>query len=109
MAVVSARVGSIADNRLGGWYAYRASKAALNQIMRTATIEARRRFKGCILTCVHPGTTDTALSKPFQANVPEGKLFSPTFVAERFMAIFNDLEVDDSGAFLAWDGQTIPW
>jgi len=108
-AVVSARVGSIEDNRLGGWYAYRSSKAALNQIMRTATIEARRRFKGCILTCVHPGTTDTSLSRPFQANVPDEKLFSPEFVAERFMAIFEGLEVEDSGAFLAWDGQPIPW
>jgi len=109
VAVVSARVGSIEDNHLGGWYAYRASKAGLNQIMRTATIEARRRFKGCILTCVHPGTTDTALSQPFQANVPEGKLFSADFVAERFMAIFEALETDDSGAFLAWDGKPIPW
>lgn len=109
MAVISARVGSIEDNRLGGWYAYRASKAALNQIMRTATIEARRRFKGCILTCVHPGTTDTALSRPFQSNVPEDQLFSPDFVARRFMAIFEGLDVDDSGAFLAWDGKPIPW
>lgn len=109
MAVISARVGSIEDNRLGGWYAYRASKSALNQIMRTATIEARRRFKGCILTCLHPGTTDTALSRPFQANVPEDKLFTAEFVAERFMAIFEGLEVADSGAFLAWDGKPIPW
>jgi NAD(P)-dependent dehydrogenase (short-subunit alcohol dehydrogenase family) len=109
MAVVSARVGSIEDNRLGGWYAYRASKAGLNQIMRTAKIEARRRFKGCILACVHPGTTDTALSRPFQANVPEDKLFPPAFVAERFMSIFEALEIEDSGAFLAWDGAPIPW
>jgi len=109
MAVISARVGSIEDNRLGGWYAYRASKAGLNQIMRTATIEARRRFKGCILTCVHPGTTDTGLSRPFQSNVPANKLFSPEFVAERFMAIFEGLKAEDSGAFLAWDGESIPW
>ena len=109
MAVISARVGSIEDNRLGGWYAYRASKSALNQIMRTATVEARRRFKGCILTCLHPGTTDTALSRPFQANVPAGKLFTSEFVAERFMTIFEGLGVEDSGAFLAWDGKPIPW
>lgn len=109
MAAVSARVGSIEDNRLGGWYSYRASKSALNQLMCTAAIEARRRFKKCILTCVHPGTTDTALSKPFQANVPADKLFDPEFVAKRFMAIFEDLEIEDSGCFLAWDGQKIPW
>ena len=109
MAAISARVGSIEDNRLGGWYAYRASKAALNQFMRTASIEARRRFKSCILTCLHPGTTDTALSKPFQANVPEGKLFSTSFVAERFLDIIEGLEVEDSGSFLAWDGEVIPW
>ncbi|MEN1727113.1 MAG: SDR family NAD(P)-dependent oxidoreductase [Pseudomonadota bacterium] len=109
VALVSARVGSIKDNRLGGWYAYRSSKAALNQLMRTASIEARRRFKQSILLCLHPGTTDTALSRPFQANVPEHKLFEPAFVAERFLAIVDELEIEDSGAFLAWDGATIPW
>ncbi len=109
MAVVSARVGSISDNRLGGWYAYRASKAAVNQLLRTAAIEARRRFKTCVLTCLHPGTTDTALSRPFQANVPEGKLFEPSFVAERFMTIVETLGAEDSGSFLAWDGKPIPW
>jgi NAD(P)-dependent dehydrogenase (short-subunit alcohol dehydrogenase family) len=109
MAAISARVGSIEDNRLGGWYAYRASKAALNQIMRTASIEARRRFKSCILTCLHPGTTDTALSEPFQANVPEGKLFSADFVAERFLDIIEGLGIEDTGSFLAWDGKPVPW
>jgi len=109
MAAISARVGSIEDNRLGGWYAYRASKAALNQIMRTTSIEARRRFKSCILACLHPGTTDTGLSKPFQANVPEGKLFSTGFVAERLLDIIDGLGIEDSGSFLAWDGKRIPW
>jgi NAD(P)-dependent dehydrogenase (short-subunit alcohol dehydrogenase family) len=109
MAAISARVGSIEDNRLGGWYAYRASKAALNQIMRTASIEARRRFKSCVLVCLHPGTTDTGLSKPFQANVPEGKLFSTSFVAEHLLDIIEGLNIEDSGSFLAWDGKAIPW
>ncbi|AKS41363.1 SDR family NAD(P)-dependent oxidoreductase [Wenzhouxiangella marina] len=108
-AVISARVGSIGDNRLGGWYAYRASKAALNQILRTASIEARRRFPNCILAALHPGTTDTGLSKPFQANVPDEKLFAPSFTAKRLLAVMEGLGIDDSGGFFAWDGQSIPW
>jgi NAD(P)-dependent dehydrogenase (short-subunit alcohol dehydrogenase family) len=108
-AVLSARVGSISDNRLGGWYAYRASKAALNQIVKTASIEARRRFPEAIIAALHPGTTDTALSDPFQSNVPEDKLFSPAFVAGRLLAVVDGLETSNSGGFFAWDGQTIPW
>ncbi|TVQ34288.1 MAG: SDR family NAD(P)-dependent oxidoreductase [Wenzhouxiangella sp.] len=108
-AALSARVGSISDNRLGGWYAYRASKAALNQLLRTASIEARRRFRNVILAALHPGTTDTGLSRPFQANVPEGKLFSTDFVAERLLAVIDQIQVDDSGEFFAWDGERIPW
>lgn len=108
-ATISARVGSIGDNRLGGWYSYRASKAALNQLIRTASIEARRRFENVILTALHPGTTDTALSAPFQANVPEGKLFSPQFTAQRLLEVIDGLSVEDSGSFFAWDGERIPW
>ena len=78
-AALSARVGSISDNRLGGWYAYRASKAALNMILKTLSIETQRRFKNQLIIGLHPGTVDTALSKPFQGNVPEGKLFTPAF------------------------------
>lgn len=109
MAVLSARVGSIGDNRLGGWYAYRASKAALNQFMKTASVEARRRFRNVILTALHPGTTDTGLSAPFQANVPEGKLFTPGFVAEHLLTVIDRLGEDDSGRFFAWDGEAIDW
>jgi NAD(P)-dependent dehydrogenase (short-subunit alcohol dehydrogenase family) len=109
LALVSARVGSIGDNRLGGWYAYRASKAALNQLMKTASIEARRRFGNIILTALHPGTTDTALSRPFQSNVPEDKLFTPAFAAERLLEVIDSLSESDSGCFRAWDGQDIPW
>lgn len=108
-ASLSARVGSIGDNRLGGWYAYRSSKAALNQLLRTASIEARRRFANVILAALHPGTTDTGLSAPFQANVPDDKLFSPEFVAERLLRVIDELDSDDSGGFFAWDGQSIPW
>ena len=109
LAALSARVGSIGDNRLGGWYAYRSSKAALNQILRTTSIEARRRFKNVIIAGLHPGTTDTELSRPFQANVSEDKLFSPGFVAERLLTVIDGLSTDDSGGFFAWDGQPIPW
>lgn len=108
-AVLSARVGSIGDNRLGGWYGYRASKAALNQFLRTAAVEARRRFPETILVALHPGTTDTALSAPFQARVAADKLFSPALAVERMLAVIEGLEASDSGGFLAWDGQTIPW
>lgn len=108
-AALSARVGSIGDNRLGGWYAYRASKSALNQLLKTASIEARRRFKNIIIAALHPGTTDTDLSRPFQANVPEDQLFRPDFVAERLLAVIDELQPDDSGGFFAWDGQPIPW
>ncbi len=109
LAALSARVGSIGDNRLGGWYAYRSSKAALNQILKTASIEARRRFKNVVLAALHPGTTDTNLSRPFQANVPDDKLFSTDFVAERLLSVIDQLELGDSGGFFAWDGQSIPW
>lgn len=108
-AALSARVGSIGDNRLGGWYAYRSSKAALNQMLHTASIEARRRFSNVIIAALHPGTTDTGLSRPFQANVPDGKLFSPDFVADRLLQVIDGLEGKDSGGFFAWDGQAIPW
>ncbi len=108
-AALSARVGSIGDNRLGGWYAYRSSKAALNQLLRTASIEARRRFANVIIAGLHPGTTDTGLSAPFQANVPSEKLFSPAFTAGRLLQVIDELGSDDSGGFFAWDGQSIPW
>lgn len=108
-AAISARVGSIGDNRIGGWYAYRASKAALNQLIKTASIEAKRRYPNLIVAALHPGTTDTDLSKPFQGNVPEDKLFSPEFVAERLVAVLQGLSLDDSGGFFAWDGEPIPF
>lgn len=108
-AAISARVGSIEDNRIGGWYAYRASKAALNQILKTASIEAKRRYPSLIIAALHPGTTDTDLSKPFQANVPPEKLFTAQFVAKRLAQVIEDLTPEDSGGFFAWDGQAIPY
>lgn len=109
MGFVSARVGSIADNRLGGWYAYRASKAALNQGIRTLAVEQARGRKGSICVALHPGTVDTALSKPFQANVPAKQLFTPAQSARYMLDVVGSLDAEDNGGFFAWDGQPIPW
>lgn len=108
-ASLSARVGSSADNHLGGWYTYRAAKAAQNQFTRTAAIEMRRRNQRSIVVGLHPGTTDTDLSRPFQRNVPAGKLFTPDFAASRLLAVIDGLTPDDSGGLFAWDGERIPY
>lgn len=109
VATMSARVGSVSDNHLGGWYAYRASKSALNMILKTASIEYARRAKNVKFIAFHPGTTDTALSKPFQATVPTDKLFTPEFVAERLAIIMDSAKLDGELAYLDWDGQSIAW
>ncbi|MCL7462719.1 SDR family NAD(P)-dependent oxidoreductase [Pseudomonas sp. NW5] len=108
-AALSARVGSIGDNRLGGWYSYRASKAALNQLLHTASIELRRLNPQACLLLLHPGTTDTELSRPFQANVPAERLFSPAFVAERLLTVIAARTPADSGSFRDWNDQPVPW
>ena len=108
-ASLSARVGSIQDNGLGGWYSYRSSKAAQNQLLKTLSIELRRRNPEAIVLALHPGTTDTALSQPFQSNVSQEKLFSPEFSSEKMLSILKTAKPADSGKFFAWDGQEIPW
>jgi NAD(P)-dependent dehydrogenase (short-subunit alcohol dehydrogenase family) len=109
VAALSARVGSIGDNRLGGWYSYRASKAALNQLLHTASIELTRlNPQSCVLS-LHPGTTDTELSKPFQANVPAEKLFTPSYSAECLLAQIEQHGPAQTGTFWGWDGLPIPW
>jgi len=108
-AALSARVGSISDNQMGGWHAYRASKAALNMLIRNFAIELKRRNAQAIAVGLHPGTTETDLSKPFQTNVPEGKLFSPDFVANRLLHVIDELQPEDSGRQYAWDGKAIPF
>lgn len=108
-SALSARVGSIEDNRLGGWYSYRASKAALNMLVRNLSIELARRHRGLICVALHPGTVDTGLSRPFQANVPDGKLFDATQAASHLIQVLDGLSDDDTGRFFAWDGQPIPW
>ena len=108
-ASLSARVGSIEDNRLGGWYAYRASKAAQNMYTRTLAIEWARSRRNVICVALHPGTTDTDLSRPFQGNVPEGKLFGVERTVAQLLAVIDRLQPADTGQFLAWDGERIPW
>ncbi|NVK23362.1 MAG: SDR family oxidoreductase [Gammaproteobacteria bacterium] len=105
----SARVGSISDNRLGGWYSYRASKAALNMLLKTAAVEIGRRNKQVKLISFHPGTTDTPLSKPFQANVPAGQLFTPQFVANQLLSILEHIQHDGQLSYIDWQGQKIDW
>ncbi|WP_281556881.1 SDR family NAD(P)-dependent oxidoreductase [Thalassomonas sp. RHCl1] len=106
-AALSARVGSISDNALGGWYAYRASKAALNMIIKNAAIETKRRNKAAIVVGLHPGTVDSHLSKPFQANVPEHRLFTPDFSAQKLVQVLTGLTSQSSGKCFAWDGREI--
>jgi NAD(P)-dependent dehydrogenase (short-subunit alcohol dehydrogenase family) len=108
-AVLSARVGSIEDNRLGGWASYRASKAALHQIVRTCAIELARSRKQAICVALHPGTVDTDLSKPFQRGVTAEKLFTPAYSGERLLAVIDGLTPAQSGAAFAWDGARIPF
>ena len=108
-AAISARVGSIGDNKLGGWTSYRASKAALNMVIKTLSIEHARTHPDGVVAALHPGTTDTALSKPFQRNVPEGKLFSPGFTAECLLRVLDELTSDDTGGFFAWNGDPIEY
>ena len=107
IAFLSARVGSISDNRLGGWYGYRASKAALNQFVRTLAIELARARPATICVALHPGTVDTALSAPFQRGVPAGQLFTPAISAAHLLRVIDGLSPQDSGALLDWAGETI--
>jgi len=108
-ATVSAKVGSIDDNRLGGWFSYRSSKAALNMSLKTLAIEWRRTLPNIAVVALHPGTTDTALSKPFQRNVPDGQLFTPEYSVRCMLSVLEKLKPADSGQFLAFDGERLPW
>ncbi|MEO1374615.1 MAG: SDR family NAD(P)-dependent oxidoreductase [Cyanobacteria bacterium J06635_10] len=108
-ACISAKIGSIGDNRLGGWYGYRASKAALNMFMRTTAIEYSRRCPKTIVVTLHPGTTDTNLSQPFQRNVPPEKLFPVERTVKQLLGVIANLKPEDSGEFFSWDGSRLPW
>ena len=106
-ASLSARVGSISDNRLGGWYSYRASKAALNQYMRTLSIELARYNDQAKIVTLHPGTVETDLSKPYRSQVAQGQLKSAAESADQLWAVLDRLSAGDSGGFFAYDGQPI--
>lgn len=108
-AVISARVGSIEDNQLGGWMSYRSSKAALNMALKTISIEWQRTLPNCCVSSLHPGTTDTALSKPFQKNVPAGKLFSGDKTAALLVQLIQQLKPEDTGKFWSYNGSELPW
>lgn len=107
-AALSARVGSISDNRIGGWYGYRSAKAALNQMLRTAAIEHARRWKDGLVIGLHPGTVDTGLSEPFQGNVAEGKLFTAEYATGKMLNVIDNVTAADSGKVLAYDGSEVP-
>jgi NAD(P)-dependent dehydrogenase (short-subunit alcohol dehydrogenase family) len=108
-AALSARVGSIGDNRLGGWHSYRASKAALNQIIRTLAHELARKNPTALAVCLHPGTVDSAMSRPFQRGVAPEKLFTPAISAAHLWRVLDTLTAADTGSFHDWAGKPIPW
>lgn len=106
-AALSARVGSISDNRLGGWYSYRASKAALNMLIRTLSVELARKKPHAFCVGLHPGTVDTSLSEPFRRGVPEGGLFSAEYSAGQMLGVLDKVGPKNSGRCFAFDGQEI--
>jgi NAD(P)-dependent dehydrogenase (short-subunit alcohol dehydrogenase family) len=108
-AALSARVGSISDNKLGGWHGYRASKAALNMLMRGIAIEEKRRNDRTIVVTLHPGTVDTALSRPFQGNVQAGRLFTPDRAALQLLDTIEELKAPDSGKLFDFEGKEVPF
>ncbi len=108
-ATISARVGSISDNHLGGWYSYRMSKAALNMGMKNLSIEWSRSLKDVCVVVMQPGTVDTQLSSPFQGNVADEKPFSPAYSAERLLEVLDSMSAAQSGSFVDWAGESIAW
>ena len=107
-AALSAKVGSISDNRLGGWYSYRASKAALNMIVKCASIEMQRRNKESIVVGLHPGTVDSALSKPFQSNIQPNSIFTPEHSVSQMINVLDNLTSLDTGKCFSYDAKKIP-
>ena len=107
--VLSAKVGSITDNHLGGWYSYRMSKAALNMLVKNISLEVGRLNPSACIVAVHPGTTDTPLSEPFQGNLPEGQLQTAEDTAQRLLKVRDALTPQLSGALLNWDASVLPF
>ena len=109
-AFLSAKVGSIGDNRLGGWYSYRASKAALNMLVKTASIELKRSHPQAVLAAVHPGTVDSKLSQPFAKKSTGAPIGRPAVIAaQEILNVLDSLRSDDSGSFVAYNGERLPW
>lgn len=109
LMAISAKVGSLADNRMGGWYAYRASKAALNMFVRNLAIELPRRSKRVCCVAVHPGTTRTALSAPFEQSLAQLEVHDARDTANNLVTIYQQLTEQDNGRFINWDGTDLPW
>uniref|UniRef100_A0A1A8QAB7 C-factor n=3 Tax=Nothobranchius TaxID=28779 RepID=A0A1A8QAB7_9TELE len=109
IANITAKVGSIGDNGLGGWYSYRMSKAALNMATRNLSIELGRSRPKVVCVSIHPGTVNTDLSRPYHKNVPKEKLFSPEHSVSCLMSIINSLNIDKTGKAYSWDGTELPW
>jgi len=109
LAAVSARVGSITDNRYGGWYAYRSSKAALNMLVRSLAIELPRRHKPLACVALHPGTTESALSRPFRQSLATLKVRTAAETSDNLIQVLQGLGTEDNGRFLNWDGSQLPW
>ena len=107
LAFLSARVGSITDNRSGGWYSYRASKAALNMMVKNLSIELGRYNRELYVIGLHPGTVDSPLTQPFQKNLKDSKIFSADFSVLKLSSVIDSLDIKDSGKCLAWDGEEI--
>ena len=108
ISILSARVGSISDNRLGGWHAYRASKAALNMLIKCTAIEFARSHKRTVIIGIHPGTVDTGLSKPFQGRLKPGQLFTAEQSVSQMAEVIENVTSEQSGLCLAYDGSVIP-
>lgn len=108
-ACLSAKLASIDDNRLGGWYGYRASKAALNMIVKTAAVELARTRRQTAVIAIHPGTTKSPLSAPFTSRTPADRLYPPELTARRLVSILESVGPEDSGFFFDWNGERLPW
>ncbi|XP_047458497.1 C-factor [Mugil cephalus] len=106
---ITAKVGSIGDNGLGGWYSYRMSKAALNMATRNLSIELGRSRPKVVCVSLHPGTVDTSLSRPYHKNVPKDKLFSTEHSVNCLMSIVDTLSIEKTGKAYNWDGAELPW
>tara|TARA_E500000081_G_scaffold131993_1_gene142661 strand:- start:403 stop:1116 length:714 start_codon:yes stop_codon:yes gene_type:complete len=107
MAFLSARVGSISENKLGGWYAYRASKSALNQVIKTFSIELKRTNPKAIIIGLQPGTVDSELSAPFKRSVSNNKLFTAEYSVSQLLEVIERADESSSGNLISWDGEII--